>query len=137
MIASPDFPVRNDRASLVLQRAFEAFPEAVNNGLLRRIASGLELPYRAREFLKDGAAVDDGPIAAAALDRTTPERVAKGAFAVIGPKTVGTLMDQLFALNEEYQRDRNAWGRAERQAERNEYQRLRDAIGAGPRGRIS
>jgi hypothetical protein len=130
MIASANFPIGSDRVDLALQRASEAYPRSVGEGLLRRIAAGLELPYRATELLKDVTAVDDGPIAAAALDRTTPERVARGAFAVIGPKTVGTLLDQFFALHEDYDRDRAAWGRADHQSERDEYQRVNAAIRA-------
>ncbi len=130
VIASADFPVRNDHAATSLQRAFESYPAPVREGLLRRVAARLELPYRAHEYLGDAAVVDDGPIVEAALDPATPRSAARGAFAVIGPKTVGTLIDQLFALHEVYLGDRNAWGRAEHQAERNEYGRVRDAISA-------
>jgi hypothetical protein len=34
----------------------------------------MELPYGAEEFLKDAAAVDDGPIVASVLDMSTAER---------------------------------------------------------------
>ena len=113
VIASADFPVRNDHAAMSLQRAFESYPAPVREGLLRRVAARLELPYRAHEYLGDAAVVDDGPIVEAALDPATPRSAARGAFAVIGPKTVGTLIDQLFALHEVYLGDRNAWPIAE------------------------
>ena len=128
VIASADFPVRNDHAAMGLQRAYEAYRAPVREGLLRRTAARLELPYRAHEYLSDAAVVDDGPIVEAALDPATPGSAARGAFAVIGPKTVGALIDRLFALREVYLGDRNAWGRPERQAERNEYGRVQDAI---------
>ncbi len=133
LIASTDFPVRNDHAAVALQRAYEAYPAPVREGLLRRVAARLELPYRAHEFLKDAATVDDGPIAEAALDPATPERVARGAFAVIGPKKVGTLIDRLFELHKAYLDGRDAWGRPEHKAERDEAQRLSDAISASRR----
>ena len=135
MIASPDFPVRNEHAAMGLQRAFESYPAPVREGLLRRVAARLELPYRAHEYLSGAAVVDDGPIVEAALDPATPGSAARGAFAVIGPKTVGALIDRLFALREVYLGDPNAWGRPERQAERNEYGRAQDAIAA--RAKIS
>jgi hypothetical protein len=128
VITSADFPVRNDYAAVTLQRTYECYPAAVREGLLRRVAARLELPYRAHEFLKDVAAVDEGPVVESALDPAIPESAARGAFAVIGPRTVGTLIDRLFALQKAYLSDRNAWGRPERQAERNEYGRMQDAI---------
>jgi hypothetical protein len=125
MIASADFPLRDDRADFVIGRAYAACPQAVAEGLVRRIAAGLELPFRGDDYLKDIAVVDEGPVAAVALDMTRPERPGRGAFAVVGPKTVGTLLDKLFALDEEFRRDR----RMRNEAERNDYRRLRDAIG--------
>jgi hypothetical protein len=130
VIASADFPARNDHAAMKLQRAFESYPAPVREGLLRRVAGRLELPYGAHEYLGDAAVVDDGPIVEAALDPSTPGSAARGAFAVIGPKTVGGLIDRLFALHEAYLNDRDGWGRPEHQAERKEYGWVQDAISA-------
>jgi hypothetical protein len=116
--------LRDDRADFVIGRAYAAHPRAVAEGLVRRIAAGLELPFRGDDYLKDIAVVDEGPVAAAALDMTRPERPGRGALAVIGPRTVA-LVDRLFALDEEFRRD---WG-VRNEAERNDYRRLRDAIG--------
>jgi hypothetical protein len=128
IIASPDFPVRNDHAAVTLQRAFDAYPALVRKGLLLRVASRFELPYRTHEFLKGAAAVDEGAVVEAAIDPATPRSVARGSFAIIGPKTVGTLIDRLSALHELYLSDRNAWGRPESQAQRDDYGRIEDAI---------
>jgi hypothetical protein len=124
IVSSTEFSVRSDHAYIVLRDAYEAAPEAVSEGLLRRIAAGLELPFQAEDFLIKAAVIDDGPIAAAALSMETPERVAHNAFGVVGPRTVGVLMDRIFVLDEEFRRN----GRALDQAKRNEYQRWRDAI---------
>ncbi len=128
VIASADYPVRNDHAAMSLQPVFQSHPAPVREGLLRRVAARLELPYRAHEYLSDAAVLDDGPIVEAALDPATPGSAARAAFAVIGPKTVGTLIDRLSTLREVYLGDRNAWGRPERQAERNEYGWVQNAI---------
>jgi hypothetical protein len=130
VIAADDFPVRNDHVAMNLRRASESYPVLVRDGLLRRVAARLELPYRAHEYLAGAAVVDDGPIVEAALDPATPGSPARGAFAVIGPKTVGTFIDRLFALHEAYLSDRNTWGRPEHQAELNEHGRVQDAISA-------
>jgi hypothetical protein len=125
IISSADFPLRDDRGDFVIGRAYVAYPQAVAEGLVRRIAAGLELPFRGDDYLNDIAVVDEGPVAAAALDMTHPERPGRGALAVIGSRTAGTLLDRLFALDEEFRRDR----RERNEAERNDYRRLRDAIG--------
>jgi hypothetical protein len=67
---------------------------------------------------------DDGPIAALALNPETPERAARAAFALIGPRTVGVMMDQFFALDEKFERR----DRTLDEAARKNYHRLQDAI---------
>ena len=124
IVSSAEFPVRSDHAYILLRDVYEAVPEAVSEGLLRRIAAGLELPFQAKDFLSKAAVIDDGPVAAAALREDTPERIASSAFRVVGPRTIGTLMDRIFILDEEFRQG----GRTLDQAKRNEYQRWRDGI---------
>lgn len=124
IVASAEFPVRSDHAYMALRQAYEVAPAAVCDGLLRRIGAGLELPFQAEDLLKNIAVIDDGPVAAAALRMETSERVASSAFRIVGPRTVGTLMDRIFILDEEFRQG----GRSLDQAKRNEYQRWRDAI---------
>lgn len=130
LIASTGFPARNDQAAHVLQEAQAAYPGPVRKGLQRRIATRLELPFRAREFLTGGDALDEGPVVEALLDAGAPELVTRAGFVVVGPKTVGAVIDRLFELHEAYHRDRDAWGGAGHQAEREELGRLRTAIEA-------
>jgi hypothetical protein len=130
LIASTGFPARNDQAAHVLQEAQAAYPGPVRKGLQRRIATRLELPFRAHEFLTGGDALDEGPVVEALLDVGTPELVTRAGFVVVGPKTVGAVIDRLFELHEAYHRDHNAWGGAGHQAEREELGRLRAAIEA-------
>jgi len=124
LIQSSEFPVRNQHAGGAVRRAFETYPRQTAGALLNRVATGFELPYGAEEFLADAAPLDDGPIAAAAPDKTTPERVARAAFTLIGPKTVGMMMDQLCALDDEFEQKGQALG----EAAGKEYHRLIDAI---------
>jgi hypothetical protein len=117
-------------AAHALQEAQATYPAPVRRALQRRIAARMELPFRAREFLAGGDALDEGPVVDALLDAGTPEMVMQAAFVVVGPKTIGAMIDRLFKLHEAYEHDRNGWGRAEHQAERDEYGRLRTAVGA-------
>jgi len=130
LIASTSFPARGDVAAHALQEAQATYPGPVRRALQRRIAARLDLPFRAHEFLVGGEALDEGPVVEALLDASTPEMVTRAAFVVVGPKTIGAAIDRLFELHQGYQRDRNAWGRAEHQAEREETRRLRTAIEA-------
>lgn len=130
LIAATSFPAGSDGAAHVLREAQAAYPEPVRKGIQRRIAARLDLPFRAHELLTGGDALDEGPVVEALLDARTPEIAIRTGFAVVGPKTVGAVIERLFELHEAYLRDRNAWGRQERQAERDEFGRLRNAIEA-------
>lgn len=124
LIQSPDFPMKDDHARVAVDNAFKVYPEAVTAGMLQRIVAGLELPFRAYELLKNTTAVDDGPIADAALNKATPEHRENPAWSVVGPVTLGKMMDALFALDDEY----HANDRQLAEPARKEYQRLKDAI---------
>lgn len=130
LIAAPSFPARGEMAGHALQETQATYPAPVRRALQRRIAVRLELPFRAREFLAGGDALDEGLVVEALLDAGTPEMVTQAAFVVVGPKTIGAVTDRLFRLHDAYEHDRNGWGRAEHQTEREEYGRLRTAIGA-------
>src|SRR5262249_51073423 len=69
---------------------------------------------------------DDGPIAAAALDKATPEPAARAAYTVVGPVSAGRMMDALFMLDDEL----HANDRQLPEPARKEYQRLKEAITA-------
>jgi hypothetical protein len=124
IIESADFPVHNDYADMAVRRAFDLYPKTVANALARRIAAGLELSFRAKPLLQDLDPVDHGPLVAAALDKAPPDRIARMALTVVGPKTVGALIDQFFAMVDERERAGSNWG----QAQKDEYGRVRDAI---------
>jgi hypothetical protein len=124
LIQSPDFPVKDDHARVAIENAFKVYPQAVAAAMLQRVATGLALPYGVHELLENTALVDDGPIAAAALDKATPEPAARAAYTVVGPVSVGRMMDALFMLDDAlHANDRQlaepAW---------KEHQRLQDAI---------
>jgi hypothetical protein len=93
LIAAPDFPAGDRDTGWTVHRAFERFPSSVAAGLLRRLAAGLEIPFRGEEMLVGVDAEDDGPLAAVALDPTANRFVGQAAATVVGPGTVGTLID--------------------------------------------
>jgi hypothetical protein len=95
VVAAPDFPVGSGDNRWSVHRAYQRFPAAVAAGLVRRLANGLELPFGAEDLVADVATVDEGPIAAAALDLSTNRRIGDAAATLVGPITVGALIEAL------------------------------------------
>jgi hypothetical protein len=123
LIATAEIDPRNNHLDHAIAHAHEAFPGAVAAGLMTRLVENRPLPYGARRFLKDAALVDEGPIAAAALDPTTGRQRLQAAAAVIGPMTVGQLLEELFVIDARIE----AAGRANEEL-RTARWRLSDAI---------
>lgn len=119
LIRSPIFPLEHAHSS-VLHRAYELYPNYVTKGLIARLESGLSLPYHADEYLKGLKSFDDGPISVAALNRDTPDALARSIHKLIGPKTVIELIKQHLAADNQ------------NEAQRKEFKRLMYAITAAP-----
>lgn len=99
LLATADIDFNNDGSRLIAHMHSQ-YPGAVASGLLARISTDLPMPYRSSDYLKDAALTDSGPIAEAALDESTDERRLEMIAAVIGPKTVSLLFDQLFDVDD-------------------------------------
>lgn len=124
LIQSPDFPIKNNQAGIAIEKAFKMYPHAVVTAILQRIATGLQLPYGIDELLENTATIDDGPIVTIAFDKTTPEAIARAAYSILGPISVGCMIDELFILHEKFHLN----GKQLNQPEQKEYQRLTGAI---------
>jgi hypothetical protein len=125
-IASPDFPARDQHAAAMLHRSFRNYPGPIAQGLLRRLEAGLEIPFRTEDLLADIPSIDDGPIAAAALDPETEQRIGHVAAGIVGPKTTGSLIDEYLDLNKTFSAPE---GRTDR-ALANRYDAIRRRINA-------
>jgi hypothetical protein len=95
LIASPDFPAIDQAGHRIIHRAFERFSSAVTAGLLRRLGAGLQIPFHGEELLVSVDAVDNGPVAAVALDLAANGFAGQAAASVVGPATIGALVDAL------------------------------------------
>ena len=121
-IADPDFPIRDQRANTSLHLAQERAHAAVIEGLRRRVAGGLDLPFQAEELVGSLEVVDDGPVAARILDVTKDERGVNTIAILAGPHTVGALIDQSLACVQALKVARNDMELS------NKYHRLRERI---------
>lgn len=101
LIESADFPVRDQNASWAVQEAFQRYPDETSSALIHRLEVGMEIPFRSEDLLRTkGYALDDGPLVAAVFKPIERDRVAGAAANVIGPKTIGNLIDRLMEIEE-------------------------------------
>lgn len=98
-IADPAFPARDQHAAQVVLAALRTQAAGVLNGLVKRLAARLEIPFGLDDELRASAIqFDDGPIVEAVLDPTTLRSVAQSCSALIGPAAVARLLDDYFAV---------------------------------------
>jgi cytochrome c553 len=101
LIESGDFAVRDQNASWAVQEAFQRYPDETSSALIHRLEAGMEIPFRSEDLLRaKGYALDDGPLVAAVFKPVERDRVAAAAANVIGPKTIGNLIDRLMEIEE-------------------------------------
>jgi hypothetical protein len=105
-IADTRFQV-NDRQSGSLYVAQERAPQAVLQGLRRRLETGLELPYHASELLLNLDVTDEGPIVDSILDVSRENRGLTAAAVMAGPKTVDALIEKFLACAQALRAARN------------------------------
>jgi hypothetical protein len=119
------FPGKTQQGAFAIKRAFEKYPDHTRRALFNRIQAGLPVPNGIEDFLKNAPHIDEGPVAAAALDNFALEPLVRFAPTLIGSEAIGKVLDQLFLLD--------ARGRAEDwrdEPTRNEYWRLKDVVAA-------
>lgn len=99
IIEEVDFSEMRDNDRWTLHQAHEAYPEAVNSALIKQLEKGRRIPYGAEYFLQAaGLAIDDGPLVELVMQPKSEEGVRTAAAAIIGPKTVGKLIDQIVEI---------------------------------------
>ena len=101
LVERTDFSDQNQEQDnrWVIQHAYELYPEEVGAGLLALLVQGKKVPFQAEEMLRISTVViDDGPLTDCVLKHTGDGRDAAIAASVVGPKTVGGLIDQMFVF---------------------------------------
>jgi hypothetical protein len=99
LIKSHDFPAMDQHAEWSLSAAYKVFPSEVKVALLGRLRLGLPIPTQAEDLLRtEDIEIDDGPVAAFTLDENQPVSIVGGSLGVLGPQTVGRLIDKLIAV---------------------------------------
>jgi len=126
-IEDPKFPGNDQQARWVLAEAFKLYPTEVARGLARRLESGLEIPFGSSELLRaTETTVDEGPLTELVLRPETPQRLAVDACGILGPQTVGRLIDAFIGTSAEIK----APGTRVSEPARGQYHQLMDRISA-------
>jgi hypothetical protein len=102
LIGSADFPVKEQHVAWSIDEAYKLYPDDVRTALLHRLQAGLEIPFRTEEMLRTAdIAVDDGPVVDFVMEDREPRSVAAASMGILGPRTVGRLIDRLIAMKAE------------------------------------
>ncbi|CAN7493890.1 NACHT domain-containing protein [Rhizobium sp. LjRoot254] len=130
IVAEMEIDRKRDGEMHLLYEARKRYPEALANGLLRRVREHRELFYGADDILAAaGFALEGDALLGIALEETSRhDDRAKAAASVLGPNAVGRLIDAYLAAGEVL---RDASGKYD-QAAGDRYHDLRTRIGHTP-----
>lgn len=100
LVKSSEFSDKPQGNREVIYRAYKIYPKEVVAGLLALLEQGKQVPFGTDELLcMSDVVIDDGPLVDWVLKHAGDEKAATIAASVVGPKTVGNLVDQIFALD--------------------------------------
>jgi hypothetical protein len=125
LIEAPDLPAKDQHALSIIYEAHKHYPDEVISALIHRLEAGREIPFQTESLLQAaGISVDEGSIVDLVMQPGNLEKVAEAAVSIVGPKTIGGLIDSLVAINAKL---RALGGHAD-DPTRQEYYRLKDWI---------
>lgn len=93
-----------------LSRAMPKYARNVANAFVARIISGLELPFRADEYIRSHEITDEGPLVEIATNATSPLSAGLYASSLVGPRTVTRLLHDV-VISDEAAKNANGPGR--------------------------
>lgn len=100
LVEKIDFSDKEQDNRWVIHRAYELYPEEVVAGLMSLLEQGKQVPFLSDEMLRlSDVVIDDGPLVDCVLKHSGDGKAAATAASVVGPKTVGQLIDQMFAVD--------------------------------------
>ncbi len=100
LLKEVNFSDKKSDNAWIIHRAHEIYPNDAIDGLLAQLEAGRPLPFRSDELLREaGRDIDEGPIPQRVLQATKEDRDIDFAASVIGPKTIGQLIDRTIELD--------------------------------------
>ncbi len=100
LIESADFPVDGQDAGWFIAEAGKLYPEDTTSAILHRLEAGRKIPFRTEDLLRAaGVSVDEGPLVDLVMTGNAPERVIEAAVTIVGPNTVGRLIERMARID--------------------------------------
>lgn len=122
MLTSEALQTESDKGRSLVQEVANRFPAVTLEAMVSRLQAGLTVPTGIDDILDKAAVVDSGPIADAALKPSVSHPASRAVRRLIGPITVGRLIDVFVALGGKLK------GQPYNKAASEEYFGYRDAI---------
>ena len=111
LLEADDFPVKESDGHWAVAEAYRLFPSDTTVALLRRLEAGKDLPYGAETFLQaTGIIVDEGAVVDFVLKSDGADRLAEAAVRIVGPHTVGKMIDSMLDLHSKLMAEGSAGG---------------------------
>jgi len=99
LVGHINFSDRSQNDPWLIQRAYQLYPKDIIDALVSLLKIGKPVPFQIDELLRaSNVIIDDGPLVGGVLQDTGDERIANAVACIIGPRTVGQLIDQVFEL---------------------------------------
>ena len=115
LVSTIELSPTDQNASHVIREAYEQFPEAVSEAFVQRLQANLSIPHGSAVYLRAARAqFDDGPLASVAIGTESPKDEALTAATVLGPTTIGTLIDEAVRLNAKWRTDKGGFSSVDR-----------------------
>ena len=96
LVQKIDFAVEEQNVRWLVHRAYEEYPGAVASALLSVLTEGRDIPFGCDEILRSSElVVEDGQLTDALLAHTMSTRAAEAAAGVVGPASIGRLLDRM------------------------------------------
>jgi hypothetical protein len=100
LIEKLDFSDKAQDNALLVHRAYEIYTEDVIYALVSLLESGKSVPFRTNELLRTyDLVIDEGPLVERVLRSSGEDKGVESAVSIVGPKTIGQLIDQTFRIH--------------------------------------
>ncbi len=100
LIEKIDFSEKSQDNAWLVHRSHELYPEDVVGALVSLLESGKPVPFRTDELLRTSdLVIDEGPLVERVLRNSGKDKGRESAVSIVGPKTIGQLIDQMFGIH--------------------------------------
>lgn len=100
LIEKIDFSEKSQHNAWLVHRSHELYPKDVVSALVSLLESGKPVPFGTDKLLRTSdLVIDKGPLVERVLRNSGEGKGTVSAISIVGPKTIGQLIDQMFGIN--------------------------------------